>query len=67
MHRPDTGAYWPGAPIEETLEALNDLVRQGKVRYIGTSCYHAWRLAESQPISRYEGLAGLPSEQATVW
>lgn len=34
-------------PIEETLSALNDLVRQGKVRYIGASNYPAWRLMEA--------------------
>jgi aryl-alcohol dehydrogenase-like predicted oxidoreductase len=34
-------------PIEETLSALDDLVRQGKVRYIGCSNYPAWRLMES--------------------
>ena len=63
MHRPDTGAYWPGAPIEETLRALTDLVRQGKVRYIGTSCYHAWRIVEAQLLSRYEGLERFCSDQ----
>lgn len=36
----------PGAPIEETLETLNDLVRQGKVRYIGCSNVAAWQLAK---------------------
>jgi aryl-alcohol dehydrogenase-like predicted oxidoreductase len=37
----------PLVPIEETLGALTDLVRQGKVRYIGCSNYSAWRLMES--------------------
>lgn len=37
----------PFVPIEETLSALTDLVRQGKVRYIGCSNFSAWRLVES--------------------
>jgi aryl-alcohol dehydrogenase-like predicted oxidoreductase len=37
----------PKVPIEETLSAFTDLVRQGKVRYIGCSNYSAWRLMES--------------------
>lgn len=36
----------PEAPVEETLEALNDLVRQGKVRYIGCSNLQAWQLSK---------------------
>jgi aryl-alcohol dehydrogenase-like predicted oxidoreductase len=41
--------HWfdPDTPIDETLRALEDLVRQGKVRYIGASNYPAWRLMES--------------------
>ena len=39
-------------PIEETLRALDDLVRQGKVRYIGNSNFPAWRLAEAELIAR---------------
>jgi aryl-alcohol dehydrogenase-like predicted oxidoreductase len=38
----------PRTPIEETLRALEDLVRQGKVRYIGCSNFPAWRVAEAQ-------------------
>jgi aryl-alcohol dehydrogenase-like predicted oxidoreductase len=38
--------YDPLTPIEETLRALDDLVRQGKVRYIGNSNFPAWRIAE---------------------
>jgi len=47
-------------PIEETLSAMDDLVRQGKVRYIGCSNYPAWRLmqalwyAERDKVSRYD-------------
>jgi aryl-alcohol dehydrogenase-like predicted oxidoreductase len=41
--------HWPDndTPIEETLRALDDLVKQGKVRYIGASNYAAWELMES--------------------
>ena len=38
----------PTTPIEETLRALDDLVRQGKVRYIGNSNFPAWRMAEAK-------------------
>ncbi len=44
-------------PIEETLTALNDLVRAGKVRYIGASNYPAWRLMEALAVSDKRGLA----------
>ena len=39
-----THAYDAGTPVEETLAALDTLVRQGKVRYVGCSNYPAWRL-----------------------
>ncbi|MBN8961051.1 MAG: aldo/keto reductase [Rhizobiales bacterium] len=39
-------------PIEETLRALDDLVRQGKVRYIGNSNFPAWRIAEAELVGR---------------
>jgi aryl-alcohol dehydrogenase-like predicted oxidoreductase len=39
-------------PIEETLRALDDLVRQGKVRYIGNSNFPAWRIAEAEYVAR---------------
>ena len=44
-------------PIEETLTALNDLVRAGKVRYIGASNYPAWRLMEALAVSDKRSLA----------
>jgi aryl-alcohol dehydrogenase-like predicted oxidoreductase len=44
-------------PIEEMLRALDDLVRQGKVRYIACSNYQAWRLMEALWISDSKGLA----------
>ncbi len=40
-------SFDPETPIEETLGAMNDLVRSGKVRYVGASNYPAWRLMES--------------------
>lgn len=47
-------AHWFDAetPIEETLSALNDLVRLGKVRYVGCSNYPAWRLTEALWVSK---------------
>src|SRR5882724_8918620 len=39
-------------PIEETLRALDDLIRQGKVRYIGNSNFPAWRVAEAEYVAR---------------
>lgn len=44
-------------PIEEMLRAVDDLVHQGKVRYIACSNYEAWRLLEALWISRSNGLA----------
>ena len=46
IHKPD-----PHTPISETLRALEDLVRQGKVRYIGCSNFDAWRILESLWVS----------------
>ena len=44
--------YDPLTPMEETLRALDDLVRQGKVRYIGNSNFPAWRIAEAEMMAR---------------
>ena len=44
-------------PIEETLRALDDLVRQGKLRYIGCSTLSAWQTVEAQWVSTHFGLA----------
>jgi aryl-alcohol dehydrogenase-like predicted oxidoreductase len=44
--------YDPLTPIEETLRALDDLIRQGKVRYIGNSNFPAWRVAEAEYVAR---------------
>ena len=50
--------HWPDeeTPLDETLEALNDLVRSGKVRYIGCSNYPAWLLTKSLWISDARGI-----------
>jgi len=53
----------PVTPMEETLEALNDLVRWGKVRYIGASSGPAWRVAEALAISARRGWASFVSMQ----
>ncbi len=58
LHRPD-----PLTPIEETLRALDDLVRQGKVRYIGCSNLPAWQMVEAQWTSRSLGLESFVSCQ----
>jgi aryl-alcohol dehydrogenase-like predicted oxidoreductase len=44
--------YDPLTPIEETLRALDDLIRQGKVRYIGNSNFPTWRIAEAELTAR---------------
>lgn len=53
----------PATPQEETLRALDDLVRAGKVRYIGNSNYEAWQIAEGQGIARRHGLSPWVSAQ----
>ena len=58
MHRPD-----PLTPIEETLRALDDLVRAGKVRYIGCSNYSAAQAVEAQLTARHLNLNAFVSAQ----
>ena len=58
-HRPDMEI-----PLDETLGALDDLVRQGKVRYIGSSTAPAWHLVEAIMCSEQKGLARFVSEQS---
>jgi aryl-alcohol dehydrogenase-like predicted oxidoreductase len=58
LHRPDLDT-----DLEDTLEALTDLVAQGKVRYAGTSCYPAWLLAQAHEIAGRRGLVRLACEQ----
>jgi aryl-alcohol dehydrogenase-like predicted oxidoreductase len=52
MHAPD-----PTTPIEETLDALTDLVHQGKVRYLGSSNFSGWQIADADWTSQARGLA----------
>ena len=46
-------------PVEETMSALDDLVKSGKVRYLGFSDAPAWKVAEAQLIARFRGWAPL--------
>ena len=50
-------------PLEETLRALEDLVRSGKIRYVGCSNYAAWQLAMAHGIAKAEGLSGYVGQQ----
>jgi len=58
LHRPD-----PATPIEETLRALDDLVRQGKVRHIGCSNLSGAQVGEAQRTAQRQGLAPFISAQ----
>ncbi|HEY5797883.1 MAG TPA: aldo/keto reductase [Bosea sp. (in: a-proteobacteria)] len=58
FHKPD-----PLTPIDETLRALEDLVRQGKVRYIGCSNMPGWQVADAQWTARDLGIGGFASAQ----
>ena len=58
IHRPRSDT-----PIDETLRALDDLIRAGKVRYIGTSSFPAWRVMESLWVAKELGLNRFVSEQ----
>lgn len=51
MHRPD-----PAVPVEETMRALDDLVKQGKIRYIGFSQVAGWQLADRHWTAKHNGL-----------
>src|SRR5690606_27064380 len=51
-------------PLRETLEALNDVVRSGKARYIGASSMAAWQFATALGIQRAEGWAQFVSMQS---
>ncbi len=53
----------PETPIEETLEALNDVVRAGKARYIGASSMFAWQFMKALAISERRGWARFSSMQ----
>ncbi len=58
MHNPD-----PTTPIEETLRALDDLVKAGKVRYIGCSNFLGWQLSEALWTSRVNNLNSFVTAQ----
>ncbi len=58
IHRPQSDV-----PIDETLRALDDLVRAGKVRYIGTSTFAAWQAVEALWVAKELGLNRFVSEQ----
>jgi aryl-alcohol dehydrogenase-like predicted oxidoreductase len=58
IHRPQSDI-----PVDETLRALDDLIRAGKVRYVGTSTFAAWQLVESLWVARELGLNRFVCEQ----
>jgi aryl-alcohol dehydrogenase-like predicted oxidoreductase len=58
LHFPD-----PLTPIEETLAALDDLVREGKVRYVGSSNFAGWQVSDANWIARQRGCARFVSTQ----
>jgi aryl-alcohol dehydrogenase-like predicted oxidoreductase len=58
IHRPQ-----PSVPIDETLRALDDLRRAGKIRYAGCSTYAAWQVCEAHYVAKQLGSAGFVSEQ----
>ena len=57
-------SFDPKTPLEETLRTLDDLVRQGKVRYIGCSNYAAWQMMKALSISEKYGMERFVSLQA---
>jgi 1-deoxyxylulose-5-phosphate synthase len=59
FHTPD-----PGTPVEETLSALDDLVRSGKVRYVGHSNRAGWQIAEAGLLARSLGTERFVSSQS---
>ncbi len=55
---------WDGqTPLEETLAALDDLVRNGKVRYVGCSNFGGWQVMKALGVSRSRGLVEFSSQQ----
>ena len=61
--RIDTDRFDRETPIAETLEALNDLVRAGKVRYLGASSMYAWQLAKALYLADRHGWSRFVSMQ----
>jgi aryl-alcohol dehydrogenase-like predicted oxidoreductase len=58
IHGPD-----PATPVEETMRALDDLVRAGKVRYIGCSNLYAWQIVKANAVAERMGLERFISGQ----
>ena len=58
IHRND-----PATPLEETLEALHDIVKAGKVRYLGASSMHAWEFSKALHMQKANGWARFVSMQ----
>lgn len=58
IHGPD-----PVSPMEETMRALDDLVRQGKVRYLGCSNFFGWQIAKAAGVAARMNLEGLVAGQ----
>ncbi len=58
IHRPD-----PRLPIEETLRAMDDIVRQGKALYIGVCNFEAWRMVDAVWTSKHGGMSPIISSQ----
>jgi len=56
----------PGTPIEETMEALHDVVKAGKVRYLGASSMYAWQLAKALHVAERNGWTRFVSMQDYV-
>ena len=56
--------YDPATPMEETMRALEDMVRSGKARYIGASQYQAWQLCRCNDLAERHGWARFVSTQA---
>ncbi|WP_031404233.1 aldo/keto reductase [Thiomonas sp. FB-Cd] len=56
----------PATPIEETMEALHDVVKAGKARYIGASSMFAWQFAKAQFVAQREGWTRFVSMQPEI-
>lgn len=54
----------PNTPVEETLRGLDDLVRQGKIGYIGVSDFAAWQLAETNTMAELKGWSAVAAIQS---
>ena len=56
--------YDPATPLEETMRAFDDLIKQGKIRYAGVSAVPAWRLVDMQWTAKHHGYRGLTTCEA---